>query len=238
MSLIYDLHVHTAASPCGDITMTPNNIVNMSLLKGLEVIAITDHQTAANCEAVMAVGKKRGLLVIPGIEIECMEEFHLIALFRDLNEAWDIATWINEGLPKMKNRKDLFGEQLILNEQDEIVGELEQFLLTATQIPVSDIVKEVRRKKGIIYPAHIDRRSYSILSNLGAVPEELDFNILEISQKSSLKEYEEKYNKYTVIQSSDAHYLFDISENTRTIPSKARELMNLIYKLSKSNKDL
>ena len=138
----------------------------------------------------------------------------------------------------MKNRKDLFGEQLILNEQDEIVGELEQFLLTATQISVSDIVKEVRRKKGIIYPAHIDRRSYSILSNLGAVPEELDFNILEISQKSSLKEYEEKYNKYTVIQSSDAHYLFDISENTRTIPSKARELMNLIYKLSKSNKDL
>ena len=96
MSLIYDLHVHTAASPCGDITMTPNNIVNMSLLKGLEVIAITDHQTAANCEAVMAVGKKRGLLVIPGIEIECMEEFHLIALFRNLNEAWDIATWINE----------------------------------------------------------------------------------------------------------------------------------------------
>ena len=81
MSLIYDFHIHTAVSPCADITMTPNNIVNMSILKGLQAIAITDHQTTANCEAVMTVGREKGLLVIPGIEIECMEEFHLIALF-------------------------------------------------------------------------------------------------------------------------------------------------------------
>lgn len=236
MSFIYDLHVHTAASPCGDATMTPNNIVNMSLLKGLEVIAITDHQTTANCEAVMEVGKKRGLLVIPGIEIECREEFHLIALFTTLNQAQDIAKWIKEGLPKIKNRKDIFGEQLIFNEQDEIVGEIEQLLLTATQIAVSDLVREVKRQKGIIYPAHIDRNSYSILSNLGDIPEELDFSIIEISQQASLKTYKEKYPKYTVLQSSDAHYLVDISENRRVLPSEANDLMNLIGELNKINK--
>lgn len=237
MSFRYDLHVHTAASPCGDPTMTPNNIVNMSLLKGLEVIAITDHQTAVNCDAVMEVGKKRGLIVIPGIEIECMEEFHLIALFPKLNEAQEIAKWITEGLPKIHNRKDLFGEQLIFNAQDDIVGEIEQLLLTATQIPVSDIVREVRGKEGIIYPAHIDRKSYSILSNLGGIPEELDFNLLEISQKSSLREYEEKYTEYTVLQSSDAHYLYDLSETGKNLPSGAVELMSLVNELGKSYKN-
>lgn len=235
MSFTYDLHIHTAASPCGDITMTPNNIVNMSLLKGLDVIAITDHQTAANCEAVMEVGKKKGLIVIPGIEIECMEEFHLIALFAKLNQAQAMAQWIKEGLPKIKNRKDLFGEQLVFNVQDDIVGEIDQLLLTATQIAVSDLVREVKRQKGIIYPAHIDRKSYSILSNLGDIPQELEFNILEISQKSFMKEYQDKYPKYTVLQSSDAHYLYDISEDRRILPSKADELTEIIQELSKSN---
>lgn len=235
MSLMYDFHIHTAASPCADITMTPNNIVNMSILKGLQVIAITDHQTTANCEAVMKVGKEKGLLVIPGIEIECMEEFHLIALFTNLKEAEDVGEWINEGLPKFKNRKDLFGPQLILNEEDDIIGELEQLLLTATQITVSDIVKEVRQKHGIIYPAHIDRNSYSILSNLGAVPKELDFNILEISQKASFKEYENKYSKCTIIQSSDAHYLLDIAESGRYLPDSNHGLINLIHQLNNNN---
>ena len=235
MSLIYDFHIHTAVSPCADITMTPNNIVNMSILKGLQAIAITDHQTTANCEAVMKVGREKGLLVIPGIEIECMEEFHLIALFANLKEAEDIGRWINEGLPKINNRKDLFGPQLILNEEDDIVGELEQLLLTATQITVSDIVKEVRRKNGVIYPAHIDRYSYSILSNLGAVPEELNFNILEISRKASFKEYENMYNRCTIIQSSDAHYLSDIAENGRVLPNSNHELIHLVHQLNNNN---
>ena len=159
MSLKYDFHIHTAASPCADETMTPNNIVNMSLLKGLQIIAITDHQTTVNCEAVMKVGKQKGLLVIPGIEIECMEEFHLIALFPKLEMAQEISSWIQKGLPPIKNRKDLFGEQLILDERDGLRGEIERFLLTATQITVEDIVKEVRQRGGVIYPAHIDRNS-------------------------------------------------------------------------------
>lgn len=237
MSFIYDLHVHTAVSPCGDLMMTPHNIVNMSLLKGLEVIAITDHQTTANCEAVMEVGRKKGLLVIPGIEIECREEFHLIALFTTLKEAQNIEQWIKEGLPKIKNRKDIFGEQLVFNEEDEIVGEIEQLLLTATQIGVSELVREVKRQKGVIYPAHIDRKSYSILSNLGDLPQELNFNTLEISKQASLNIYQEKYSKYTVLQSSDAHYLFDISEERRLLPSGAQELMDLINKINKNNKD-
>lgn len=237
MSLIYDLHIHTAASPCGDRTMTPNNIVNMSLLKGLQVIAITDHQTVANCEAVMAVGREKGLIVIPGIEIECMEEFHLIALFPTLDEAKEIAGWINDRLPKIKNRKDLFGEQLILNEQDEVKGEIEQLLLTATQISVDELVKEVRRKHGIIYPAHIDRKSYSIISNLGSIPTELGFNSIEISQQALLKDYQNNYTKYTVLQSSDAHYLNDISEGNRLIPREVEELTKIIEGLFKNNKD-
>ncbi len=234
MALKYDFHIHTTASPCADMTMTPHNIVNMSILKGLDIIAITDHQTVANCEAVMKVGKQKGLLVVPGMEIECMEEFHLIALFPRLEIAKEIGKWIGQGLPPIKNRKDLFGEQLILDEQDEVIGEIEQLLLTATQITVEDIVKEVRKKGGIIYPAHIDRNSYSILSNLGTLPPELNFDILEISQKASPEEYVKKYEKSTIIQSSDAHYLFDIAENMRKIPESNNALNDLVQEINKN----
>ena len=217
MKWAYDLHIHTAASPCGDANMTPHNIVNMSLLKGLQVIAITDHQTMENCEAVIKVGNEKGLKVLPGMEIECMEEFHMIALFKDCQTARQMQEWLWRYLPDLMNREDLFGSQSILNEWDECVGEIKRLLLTAAQIPAYEIIQQVRRLGGMIYPAHIDRMSYSILSNLGSIPIEYQFNQLEISKQASKSAYEKKYSHLKVIQSSDAHYLEDISEVTQWI---------------------
>lgn len=208
----YDLHIHTVASPCGDDLMTPHNIVNMSLLKGLDVIAITDHQTMVNCEAVMRVGKAKGLQVIPGMEIEGREEFHLIALFKDLDSAYEMQKWLWTYLPPIQNKSSIFGKQLILNEKDECIGEIEQLLLVAAQVGTDEILKKANQLRGLIYPAHIDRKSYSILSNLGSIPIEYPFVFLEISKAAQYSTFQKQYPNYTIIQSSDAHYLQDIAE--------------------------
>lgn len=210
--LAYDLHMHTAASPCGDNYMTPNNIVNMSIIKGLDVIAITDHQTVANCEAVMKVGRANGLKVICGMEIECQEEFHLIALFPSLEIGKEMEEWLWHYLPPIKNKPSIFGVQQLLDEEDNEVGEIDQLLLVPAQISADEIIKKARSLKALIYPAHIDRMSYSILANLGSIPEEYQFNYVEISKAASYKAYQKLYSHYTIIQSSDAHYLENISE--------------------------
>ncbi len=212
MKVYYDLHIHTAASPCADRLMSPHNIVNMAKIKGLDIIAITDHQTCCNCEAVQKVGKENGLLVIAGIEIECAEEFHLIALLPSCKIARQIEDYIIAGMPSIKNDIKLLGKQECLNEKDEVVGEVEQLLLVGTRWPVTEIVSKVTAVGGVIYPAHIDRNSYSIISQLGVLPKVPTFNILEISQSANVKDYVARYKTHKLISSSDAHYLQNISE--------------------------
>lgn len=212
MELAYDFHIHTAASPCGDELMSPNNIVNMALLKGLDAIAITDHNTCINVKAVMEVAKDTPLVVIPGMEIETSEEFHMVVLLPDLKQAMEMQEIVYNSLPEVKNRKDIFGDQIIYNNQDEIIGEIERLLLTATSLSVYDVIKIVKKLGGVSYPAHIDRNSYSIISNLGFIPPDLEINNIEISKHVSLDDFQEKYPLIRIIQSSDAHYLQDISE--------------------------
>lgn len=217
MKWAYDLHIHTIASPCGDELMTPNNIVNMSLLKGLDIIAITDHQTAANCESVINVGRQKGLVVIPGMEIECMEEFHMIALFPDTSAACEMEKWLEGYMPPVKNNIKVFGHQWMVDTKDEYVKEIDKMLLIAAQVSAEGVINKVRSLSGIIYPAHIDRQSYSIISNLGAIPEEYHFTSLEISKDAAIKNYEEYYKECIILQSSDAHYLQDIAERSNFI---------------------
>ncbi|MDF2612632.1 MAG: hypothetical protein K0S71_418 [Clostridia bacterium] len=221
MKIAYDFHIHTAASPCGDEYMSPNNIINMAKLNGLQAIAITDHNTCANCEVIMKLGKENNLLVIPGMEIECLEEFHCIALFPDINTAKQIEQYVQAHMPNMKNRIDIFGHQSIMNEEDEVVGEIERLLLTASGISAEALFEQVRNVGGVIYPAHIDRNSYSIISNLGFIPDELKIGTIEISKSASLQMYKTKYENITIIQSSDAHYLQDISEEGNVIEAQS-----------------
>lgn len=220
MKWAYDFHIHTAASPCADESMTPNNIVNMCLLKGLDVIAVTDHQTVANCEAVIKVGKEKGLKVIAGMEIECMEEFHMIALFKNLQSAYEMESWLWKYIPHITNRPQIFGKQEKINSEDECVGEIERLLLVAAQVPAMDIAQKARALEALIYPAHIDRQSYSILSNLGQIPEDYGFKMLEVSKEASLEAYKKHYPNCQIIKSSDAHYLEQISERVNYIESE------------------
>lgn len=220
MRAYYDFHIHSCLSPCGDNDMTPNNIVNMALLKELDIIAITDHNSILNCKAVMECAEGKNLIVVPGMELETSEEIHVVCLFPSLEAANTVQEEVFKSLPDIKNREDIFGEQLVLNSHDDLVEKIDQMLITATTIDIYSAVELVRSVNGIVIPAHIDRDAYSILSTLGEIPEDLKFKYLEISKNRDRKVFLEcnpSLMHYNYLKSSDAHYLWDIMERENYI---------------------
>lgn len=203
----YDFHVHTALSPCGHEDMTPNNIVNMAKILELDAIAVTDHNSCQQVQSIMNLGKEQDILVIPGMEIETREEIHVITLFDGLDNVYNMQNIVYDHLPPIKNKTKIFGEQLIFDEEDEIVGKNERFLSTAVNLSIDDLFRICDDLGGVAIPAHVDRPSYSILSNLGLFPEELQITTIEVSKYVNYEEEVKRYPQYRVIQSSDAHDL-------------------------------
>ena len=210
MKLYYDFHIHSGLSPCGDNEMTPNNIVNMAKLYDLDVIALTDHNSTLNCKAVMEAGKEIGLLVIPGMELCTAEEVHLVCLFPDLKKANNFCEYVYSTLPPIRNKPTVFGEQLVFDKSDNILGFEHTLLITASSISTNDAVSIVADYGGICYPAHIDRSSYSIISNLGILDSSFGFNCAEVADLDTietLKIQQPHLNSLKILSSSDAHYL-------------------------------
>lgn len=214
MKAAVDLHIHSALSPCSDNEMTPNNIVNMALLKGLDIIAVTDHNCVENYAAFQKCAGSK-ILVVSGMEVESREEVHLICLFPGIREALEAQKAVHGALPEMENREDIFGAQLLFDEGDNIIGRCKRLLLTAANLSADDIFKMVEDLGGVTIPAHVDRQSYSMISNLGMIPEGLGINYLEISRGCDPVKFMESnpgLAKYKLIKSSDAHNLEDLLE--------------------------
>ena len=215
--IYYDFHIHSALSPCGDEDMTPNNIVNMAALGGLNAIAISDHNTIGNVAPAIKVGEECGIKVIPGMEIETAEEVHILTLYPDLKSAKYVSDIVYESLPNIKNRPEIFGRQLKMNERDEIVREEEKLLISPTTLSIEKVFELVKDAGGLFIPAHVDRHSYSVLTNLGFIPDNLDIKHIEVSKKVNvLDDYlnaRPELRNYEIFRNSDAHYLEDISLN-------------------------
>ncbi len=228
MMLYYDFHIHSALSPCGDMDMTPNNIVNMAALIGLDVIAISDHNTVGNVRAAMKVGEQAGVRVIPGMEVETAEEIHILTLYPTLESAEYAGEEVYKHLPLIKNRPEIFGEQVLMNEEDEVIGKEERLLLSSTTLSVNQLFDLVAEAGGLFIPAHVDRHSYSILTNLGFMPNDIPIELIEISkQVTDMAAYLERrpeLNSYHIFRNSDAHYLADIAERSEQLPCAAEEL--------------
>lgn len=234
IKLYYDFHIHSALSPCGDEDMTPNNIVNMAVIKGLDMIAIADHNSAGNCEAVMKAAPD-GLLVLPAIEVETAEEVHMLCMFEDLDGALSMEREIIASAPPVENRSEIFGRQLYMDENDEVTGEENRLLVTASGLDIYKVVHLAGSFGGVAIPAHIDRSSYSVLSNLGFVPPDLDVSAVEITGKN-LNVMRDDYEKYNIITNSDAHYLENISERYNYIDLPCKNAQEVIKYLCKSTK--
>lgn len=231
MKIYVDLHIHTALSPCGDEDMTPNNIINMAKLKGLDAIAITDHNSCKNVLPCMKVGEKNGVLVVPAMELQTREEIHILCYFREIESSLKFEKLIYESLPPIKNNERLFGEQIIMNESDNKIGKEEKLLLSSSSFSLDEACKLVRNLGGIIVPAHIESSSFGLLGNLGFIPEYLNISTVEVKNIDKLREY--KYaegieSEYRIIKSSDAHYLWDILERENEIKVNEISIDNIM----------
>ena len=233
MRLTYDFHIHTALSPCGDNDMTPANLAGMAALAGLDAIAVTDHNSCGNLRAVMQVAADDPL-VLPGIEIETAEEVHILGYFPSIRQAEAMEKRIKEHLPFIPNRPEIFGRQLYMDADDTVTGEEEGLLVTATTLGVPDVFSMVQDLGGVAVPAHIDRSSYSILSNLGFLPPELAIRTVEITAKNRAR-LEERYKNLTILTSSDAHYLGDIAEMERYMDISTKTIPEILEKLTNKN---
>lgn len=219
MQVRYDLHIHSALSPCGDADMTPNNIVNMAMICGLDMIAVSDHNTTGNVEAVMQVGKESGVTVVPAMELETSEEIHVLCLFPNYEAArsFDMEQ-VMPSLPPLKNNPKIFGDQLLMNSEDGIVGEEPRYLINATGISLDGLAELVDSYGGVAVPAHIDKTTKSLVGNFGMVGDYMGFRSFELSrnlQESFLVATPGLgHRPYRYIHDSDAHYLQDIGEHS------------------------
>lgn len=205
----YDLHIHSCLSPCGGDDNTPNNIAGMATLCGLNIIALTDHNTCKNCPAFFEAAKRYGIIPVAGMELTTAEDIHVVCLFENLSDAMAFDEEIDKRRIKIENRTDIFGNQFILDGEDNIIGEDKYLLSNATTVSLEEAPELVKSFGGICYPAHIDRQSNGVIEVLGTFPETPHFDIVEINRKEKVEEYVEKYslqNKKVII-SSDAHYL-------------------------------
>ncbi len=205
----YDLHIHSCLSPCGDDDNTPNNIAGMATLCGLNIVALTDHNTCKNCPAFFKAAKKYGIIPVAGMELTTSEDIHIICLFETLEAAMDFDFYVDKHRIKIENRVDIFGNQFILDGDDNIIGSDKYLLSNATDLSIDDAAKIVPQYNGICYPAHIDRQSNGIITVLGTFPSSPEFKCIELNNSENREEYIKKYSLFDkkIIVSSDAHIL-------------------------------
>lgn len=211
----YDLHIHSALSPCADNDMTPNNIAGMAAIKGLSVLALTDHNSAKNCPAFFEACRRQGIIAIAGMELSTAEDIHLVCLFPELDDAMRFDAEIENHLMPIANRPDIFGEQLILDGEDEPIGEFGTLLISATDLPIDEAIAIAKSYGAHVHPAHIDRESNGIVAILGDIPSEYGFKVFELRERESLQGLlptVEELSEKNVLVCSDAHHLWDISE--------------------------
>ncbi len=211
-----DLHIHTCLSPCARSDMLPTTIIKQARDKNLDVVGICDHNSAENVLAVRKAGEREGMQVLGGMEISSSEEVHILALFDDDGALLEMQNIVYENLSG-ENDENYFGEQLIVDEHDKIVGSTKKLLIGSTNLGIDRIVELVHSLGGLAVASHVDRDSFSIIAQLGFIPEELSLDALELSWRCESNEVN-NYESYglPLVKSSDAHFLSDIGKAVTT----------------------
>ena len=212
-----DLHIHTVLSPCGDLEMSPANIIRIAKSKHLDLIGITDHNSTRHCAVIKELGEREGIFVLCGVEVTTKEEAHCLAFFETTESLEAFQDYLDAHLPQVKNNPDLFGYQVAVDAEDNIVFEEERSLLSAIDQSIEKIEQKIHSLNGIFIPAHINKSKNSIISQLGFIPDDLIIDALELSKHIGKEEFISK-NKYlknkVFIRNSDAHLTELIGETT------------------------
>ncbi|OPY58415.1 MAG: PHP domain protein [Pelotomaculum sp. PtaU1.Bin035] len=210
---ILDLHIHTILSPCGGDDMVPPLVLARAKELGIEVIAVTDHNSAENVQAFMIKGREMGVVVLPGMEVQTKEDVHMVCLFDTLEQVFAWQEIVYQHLPDLKNKKGSFGEQWVVNCEGNKVTEVERLLLMGADLSIDEVVKGVQDLGGLCIAAHIDRKVFSLLGNLGFIPVDLPIDGVELTphlprSQAQLNQLRERGIHHLV--SSDAHWLDSI----------------------------
>lgn len=209
---IADLHIHSCLSPCAELDMTPKRIIDMAIQRGVDIIAISDHNSAENLPAAMATAAEKGITLLPAMEITSSEEVHVLAVFGTLEAAGEMQRKVYENLAGGLNDERLWGYQAIVDENDEVVELNRRLLIGATRIALKELVEDIRSFGGLAIAGHAERESFSVTSQLGFIPPDIQFDALETTGRGKLMP--DRRGNMPWIASSDAHHLGDIGKNT------------------------
>ena len=212
-----DLHVHTVLSACAEMEMMPEFILERAQELGLALIAVTDHNSAENAAAMLRAAEGTGITVLPGMEVQTREEVHVLCLFDTLEQVTYWQELVYAHLPRLKNKEEVFGTQVVLNAGGEAAGTNDRLLATSTFFSVEEVVQRVHAVNGLCLPCHVDRPAYSLIANLGFIPPDLRISGVEISHLIGPKEAYERFPQlkhYSLIASGDAHRLKEMARRT------------------------
>ena len=205
-----DLHIHTCLSPCGDLEMSPKAIAKQAQIREIDILGVCDHNSAENVSALIKAAGMYEISVLPGLEITSQEEVHVLALFDGLEPALELQEIIYSNLPG-ENDEDAFGLQVVVNEMGEVLRFNKRLLIGASTLTIEEVVEAIHALNGLAIASHIDREGFSLIGQLGFIPEHLALDALEISPKISYEEALAKFDPpFPLICSSDAHFLEDI----------------------------
>lgn len=210
-----DLHIHTVLSPCGGLEMSPVNIVSLACKRGLDIIGITDHNSTRQCELVWKLAQKTNLTVIPGCEMTSREEVHCLGLFEDFDALRVFQDFIEQHLTFIPHNPTLFGYQVVVDEDENILEELDNYLGASLNVSIEEVEQKVHELSGVFIPAHIDRPRNSLFSQLGFLPPELRVDALQISKLAEENAIREKFGikpEVTIVKFSDAHFPDDLGK--------------------------
>lgn len=217
MELKYDLHIHTALSPCADNEMTPATVAGLSKLAGLDVIAVADHNSALNLPAAELACRHYGLQLLPAIEVNTAEEVHLLCYFPTVDAALEMGRLLYQNLPDIKADPKIWGDQLVMDTDDNVTGIIERLLSNAVALDIYEVCAVCRSLGGIAVPAHADRDAYSVFSVLGLFPQDMDFAAAELRHPGLYARYQDEGKMppgLEILFSSDAHNLADLQRHT------------------------
>lgn len=214
----YDLHIHTALSPCADVLMSPNNILNMAMLKELQIIAVTDHNSCLQLDVIEELSESYEMLIVPGCEVEVKEKYHVVCLFPSFQIARKFQKALNIYLTRKMHDEELYGEQNLFDVFDDIINNYQISLMGSSNISVLDLRKLVKGLGGITVLAHIEKYPSDIFEKLETVYKDA-FDAIEVNANYDIAKLQDKLNTlpHLILRNSDAHQIVDISEPINSI---------------------
>ena len=212
-----DMHIHSVLSPCGDLEMSPSAIVATARERGMDIIGLTDHNSTLNADVMRRLGERVGLHVLMGAEVTTKEEVHCLCFMPTTEKLAEFQAYLDAHVVFFENDVDKFGYQLVVDEEENVLDMVPHLLINALDLPMLKLQQDVYAMGGIFIPAHIDRPTFSLSSQLGFVPSGLKFHAMELSyycKRDGYKFLEDCpwFSDFNFIQSSDAHYVPDIAK--------------------------